>query len=127
MRAPPDLTPEKADRHEPGSSWQSRPGTFVVLRRRRATASCRRIRQVLVSISLFSLVGLVTSVASPSRAAEADFPEVRFLLTWGKEGVKPGEFHFPIGIAIDSADLILITDHYNHRVQQFDREGKLVA
>jgi hypothetical protein len=79
----------------------------------------------VISASLFTLVGLVTSLASPSRAAEADRPEVRFLLTWGKEGSEPGEFHFPIGIAIDPADFILVTDHYNHRVQKFDREGRL--
>jgi hypothetical protein len=40
-----------------------------------------------------------------------------------------GEFHFPIGIAIDraGADVILVTDHYNHRVPKFDREGKLLG
>ncbi len=56
--------------------------------------------------------------------AERELPKVRFLLAWGKKGTEPGEFHFPIGIAIDRADVILVTDHYNHRVQRFDRDGQ---
>ena len=60
-------------------------------------------------------------------AAEQELPAVRFLLTWGQKGTEPGEFHFPIAIAINAADQILITDHYNNRVQKFDREGKLLG
>jgi len=41
--------------------------------------------------------------------------------------MEPGEFYFPIGIAITPADEILVTDHYNNRVQKFSPEGKLLA
>ncbi len=52
---------------------------------------------------------------------------VRFLQEWGKEGAKPGEFHFPIGIAINQSDEVYVTDHYNNRVQKFSAAGKLLA
>jgi sugar lactone lactonase YvrE len=51
----------------------------------------------------------------------------RFLKEWGKKGSAAGEFHFPIGIAINQADEVLITDHYNNRVQKFDGDGKLLG
>lgn len=51
----------------------------------------------------------------------------RFLLQWGKEGNAPGEFHFPIGITVNQLDEVFVTDHYNNRVQKFDRNGKLLA
>lgn len=73
------------------------------------------------------LSGLVTHQAPFSLAVEPDLPAARFLLAWGKEGTEPGEFHFPIGIAINQADEVLVTDHCNHRVQKFDTDGKLLA
>ncbi|QDT41876.1 Virginiamycin B lyase [Gimesia alba] len=52
---------------------------------------------------------------------------IRFLKTWGQQGPKPGEFHFPIDIVINAADEIFVTDHLNDRIQKFDREGTLLA
>jgi DNA-binding beta-propeller fold protein YncE len=49
------------------------------------------------------------------------------LREWGEEGSEPGEFHFPIGIAINAADEIFVTDFYNDRVQKFSVDGKLLA
>ena len=87
----------------------------------------QRRRQVALLAVVVLLFGLVTNQSSHSHAAEPELPAARFLLTWGKEGTEPGEFHFPIGIAINPADEILITDHYNHRVQRFDSMGKLLG
>jgi sugar lactone lactonase YvrE len=87
----------------------------------------QRRRQVALLTVVVLLFDLVTNQSSHSRAAEPELPAARFLLTWGKEGTEPGEFHFPIGIAINPADEILITDHYNNRVQRFDRAGKLLG
>jgi sugar lactone lactonase YvrE len=86
----------------------------------------RRRRQVARLAAVAMLSSPVTIQASCSCAAEPELPAPRFLLAWGKQGTEPGEFHFPIGIAINPADEILITDHYNNRVQRFDREGKLL-
>lgn len=60
-------------------------------------------------------------------AAEPALPDPQFLQMWGKLGAEPGEFNFPIGIAMNRADEILITDHYNNRLQKFDGNGKLLA
>jgi DNA-binding beta-propeller fold protein YncE len=51
----------------------------------------------------------------------------RFLLAWGKKGKGRGEFHSPIGIAINRKDEVLVTDFHNGRVQTFSAEGKFLA
>jgi len=86
-----------------------------------------RRSQVALLAGVVLLVGLLREQTARSRAAEPEPLAARFLLTWGKEGAQPGEFHFPIGIAVNQADEVLVTDHYNHRVQKFDRGGKLLA
>lgn len=50
-----------------------------------------------------------------------------FVLEWGQQGTADGEFNFPIGIAIDSVDEVLITDFYNARVQRFSAQGKFIS
>jgi len=59
-------------------------------------------------------------------AAEPEEQPPRFLLEWGKKGTEPGEFHFPIGIAINAADEIFVADNWNHRVQKFSTEGEFL-
>src|SRR5690242_12346035 len=51
----------------------------------------------------------------------------RFLLQWGQQGTENGEFDFPIGIAINRADEVFVTDFTNYRVQKFTQEGKFLA
>lgn len=51
----------------------------------------------------------------------------RFLLEWGRQGPEHGEFDFPIGIAINSADEVFVTDFTNSRVQKFSSNGKFLA
>lgn len=86
---------------------------------------------LLWRISIFLVPALLLTVAPDSacllRAAESELPKTSFLLSWGKEGSEPGEFYFPIGIAITTADEVLVTDHYNNRVQRFTTEGKLLS
>ena len=88
-----------------------------------------RARRIGISAVLWLVVAVAVGPSFRLRAAEQELPKVRFLLAWGKKGMQPGEFHFPIGIAINRAgpDVILVTDHYNHRVQKFDRDGKLLG
>jgi tripartite motif-containing protein 71 len=80
------------------------------------------------------LLAVVWTLAGSGRllrvSAGSDQPKEqppRFLLTWGKKGTKPGEFHFPIGIAINKSDEVFVTDFYNDRVQKFSAEGKFLA
>jgi len=72
-----------------------------------------------------SLFVLNICAVSPLSATEPQ--RIIFQKTWGQQGSKPGEFHFPIDIVINAADEIFVTDHLNDRVQKFDREGKLQA
>ncbi len=60
----------------------------------------------------------------PALGAE---PTPRFLLQWGRHGTANGEFDFPIGITINPADEVFVTDFYNSRVQKFSADGKFLA
>jgi len=55
---------------------------------------------------------------------EAQIKPARFLFAWGKKGKGHGEFDSPIGIAINGADEILVTEFRNNRVQKFTAAGK---
>ena len=55
----------------------------------------------------------------------ADVP--RFVKQWGQRGSKEGEFDFPIGIAINRADEVFVTDFYNARVQRFSADGAFLG
>lgn len=81
-------------------------------------------RQVLAGALGYLTSGLSTAEAAADGGSSAP---VRFLLEWGKAGSAPGEFDFPIGIAVNRWDEVLVSDHYNHRVQKFNRNGKLLT
>jgi DNA-binding beta-propeller fold protein YncE len=83
--------------------------------------------QVALQVSIVVQALLVTQRAQCAPADEPDLPAVRFVRAWGTKGSEPSELHFPIGIAITKTDEVLITDHYNNRVQKFDRDGKLLG
>lgn len=46
-----------------------------------------------------------------------------FLFAWGSEGIGPGEFSFPVGLAASAAGEIYVADSQNHRIQVFDLQG----
>ena len=78
-------------------------------------------------------IHLLRAVASPSGVPSGDETTrtepspPRFVRTWGKKGAGEGEFHSPIGIAINKSDHVFVTDLSNMRVQKFDAEGKFLA
>ena len=51
----------------------------------------------------------------------------RFLKSWGKKGMGPGEFDVVHSIAIDSRSRVFVADRQNNRVQIFDAEGAFIA
>ncbi|MDQ1470423.1 MAG: hypothetical protein QOJ99_1903 [Bryobacterales bacterium] len=50
----------------------------------------------------------------------------KYLLTWGKPGRGPGEFQLPHSVAVDSKDLVYVSDRENNRIQIFDSNGKFL-
>lgn len=100
-----------------------------------------RLRQrFLHCFCIVSLTGLVLAtglaLAGDARAAEPGAGDVaavadeiappRFLEAWGQEGTGDGQFTSAIGIAINAADEVLITDARNACVQRFTSDGKFL-
>jgi sugar lactone lactonase YvrE len=50
----------------------------------------------------------------------------KFLKTWGKKGMGPGEFDVVHTIALDSRGRLFVGDRQNNRVQLFDADGKFI-
>jgi DNA-binding beta-propeller fold protein YncE len=50
-------------------------------------------------------------------------PEGKFVKSWGKIGVRHGEFRTPHALAFDSKGRLWVADRGNHRLEIFDQEG----
>jgi hypothetical protein len=50
-------------------------------------------------------------------------PEGKFVKSWGKLGVRHGEFRTPHALAFDSKGRLWVADRGNHRLEIFDQEG----
>lgn len=50
----------------------------------------------------------------------------KYLFAWGKRGSGPGEFRLPHSVAVDSKDLVYVSDRENNRIQIFDSKGKFL-
>ena len=51
----------------------------------------------------------------------------KFVKTWGKKGMGPGEFDVPHTLVFDSRGRLLVGDRQNNRIQIFDRDGKFIT
>ena len=51
----------------------------------------------------------------------------KFLKTWGKKGMGPGEFDVIHTLAFDSRGRLFVGDRQNNRIQIFDQNGKFIA
>jgi DNA-binding beta-propeller fold protein YncE len=51
----------------------------------------------------------------------------KFLTTWGRKGMAPGEFDVPHTIALDSRGRVFVGDRQNNRVQLFQPDGTIIA
>ena len=51
----------------------------------------------------------------------------KFIKTWGKKGMGPGEFDLPHTLAFDSRGRLFVGDRQNNRIQIFDQNGKFIA
>jgi hypothetical protein len=50
-----------------------------------------------------------------------------WLAGWGSYGSGPGQFRRPLGIALDSEDILYVADHDNERVQRFALDGSYLG
>ena len=50
----------------------------------------------------------------------------KFITSWGKKGIAPGEFDTPHGLAFDSKGRLFVADRNNNRIQIFDQEGSFI-
>jgi DNA-binding beta-propeller fold protein YncE len=50
-----------------------------------------------------------------------------FLFSFGKDGSRKGDFHYPTNIFIGKDGLLYIADSMNFRVQIFDRDGHFIS
>jgi DNA-binding beta-propeller fold protein YncE len=51
----------------------------------------------------------------------------KFLTTWGKKGMGPGEFDVVHALAIDSRGRLFVADRQNNRIQVFSPDGVFIA
>src|SRR5204863_3320484 len=51
----------------------------------------------------------------------------KFIKTFGKKGMGPGEFDLPHTLAFDSRGRLFVGDRQNNRVQIFDQDGRFIA
>lgn len=73
---------------------------------------------------VWALTGMLAAFLPCTLAVAPPAKAPRFLLAWGKKGDGPGEFHSPIGIAINARDEVFVSDLNNARVQKFSALGK---
>lgn len=71
-------------------------------------------------VALMSTIALLVATAS-----QADTPP-GFVRKWGEFGTGDGQFDQPLGIAVDPAGNVYVTDGNNHRVQKFDAQGNFL-
>ncbi|MBI4474364.1 MAG: hypothetical protein HY646_16965 [Acidobacteria bacterium] len=50
-------------------------------------------------------------------------PDGKFIKSWGKLGVRHGEFRTPHALVFDQRGRLLVADRGNHRIEIFDQEG----
>ena len=79
------------------------------------------------AIGIASHGALAVEPAPPTTAPTPDeTPPPKFLAAWGQEGTLDGQFKSPIGIAINAADEVFITDARKNCVQRFTSDGKFL-
>ena len=45
--------------------------------------------------------------------------EGQFVTSFGIKGRGPGEFNYPVGLAVDNCGVVYVCDHLNNRIQCF--------
>jgi sugar lactone lactonase YvrE len=68
---------------------------------------------------------IAEGIASGATARISKFsPDGKFIKSWGKLGVRHGDFRTPHALAFDSKGRLWVAERGNHRIEIFDQEGK---
>ncbi len=73
------------------------------------------IKRAMAWVLVVSVIGFAQASGPPD-----------FLFDWGIVGFDGGQFLFPVGLTVDGADRVYVTDVSQHRVQVFDAEGRFL-
>ncbi len=85
------------------------------------------ITQVAARLMLLVLIVSAVTVAAASTPVSAEEVPPPFLTQWGTQGVGPGQFQDPFGVAVDGAGNVYVTDTHNNRVQKFTSTGTFLT
>ncbi len=77
-----------------------------------------------VSVSKDGLIYVVDGVNNKIKVFNKNG---KFVYSFGRKGLRNGEFRFPLGIDLDSAGRVYIADSGNHRVQILTPRGKFIT
>jgi DNA-binding beta-propeller fold protein YncE len=70
--------------------------------------------------------GLVYVADFGNNRVQVFSPDGHFIRAWGHAGDGPGDFDWPLGIAIGPEGTVLVLDTDNSRIQRFTPDGKLI-
>ena len=75
---------------------------------------------------LTALFFFLVCPAVPFAQSEPPHWQIKLLFSFGQSGEEPGQFHQPLGITAATTQAIYVADTGNHRIQKFDKNGKLL-
>ena len=83
------------------------------------------ITPVAVAVNQTSGVVYVTDTLNSHRVHIFN-PDLTHIRSFGGEGKQPGQFDYPVGIAVWPSGNVLVADHFNNRVQEFNAGGEFL-
>src|SRR3954447_353910 len=74
-----------------------------------------------------SLVLLCLAVLTAAVAGAPSAGALGFVHEWGETGSGPGQFRFPVSVAVDATGTVYVADSENDRIQRFDENGAFLG
>src|SRR6476659_8111477 len=74
------------------------------------------------SLALLGFTVLIAILAGAPAAGALGFVQ-----EWGETGAGPGQFRFPVSVAVDAAGMVYVADSENDRIQRFDESGAFLG
>jgi sugar lactone lactonase YvrE len=74
------------------------------------------------SLALLGLTVLIATLAGAPAAGA-----LGFVNEWGETGTGPGQFRFPVSVAVGPSGTVYVADSENDRIQRFDESGAFLG